>query len=329
MDKKNSHITKYLTGEASEKELERILMRSSKLEELGDADKKNFKSFIVANYLSDLSTKNFDPDKAYDQFVRQYKKEPKIKHLRLRSIYRWTAVAAVFLMGLFYFFTHTTGKAMVFATRSGESRTLTLPDGTLVILNNRSVLKYPKQFVKKDRIVHLEGEAFFDVKHNENKPFRIYLPSDLKIKVLGTRFNVRAYPEDSKIETTLFSGKVTVGLQKNSGRQSFLKPGEKAQFIKADKRFVIKKVSHLNDVVAWQSNKLIFRKSNLQDIVNELNRFYGTDIVIAEENLKQQEFTASFKQNTGPEEILKSLQVTGNFNLKKTDKLKWIITKRK
>ncbi len=119
----------------------------------------------------------------------------------------------------------------------GKRSDITLADGTHIWLNSGSQLSYPSEFKTDSREVYLSGEAFFDVKANPNKPFYV-ITRDIKIKVLGTRFNVSSYNEDNTTQTVLLKGKVTTGKNKIFAQTIDLMPGERMIY---DKTMVWKK----------------------------------------------------------------------------------------
>ncbi len=157
----------------------------------------------------------------------------------------------------------------------GNTSEIILPDGTKVYLNAGSRLVYPDYFADKNREVFLVGEAFFEVEHDENHPF-IVQTTDLRVKVLGTQFNVSAYPSDNVIETVLTQGNVRI--EKNNGgffsETSDLKPGELAAFNKKTKQTVVHMVNPDNYVL-WKDGILKFESTDFSRIVKKLERFYN------------------------------------------------------
>src|SRR5690606_24289275 len=110
----------------------------------------------------------------------------------------------------------------------GKRFNLILSDGTMVYLNSGTSIKYPVKFPNKgNRQVYLSGEAFFEVTENKEKPFIVATDDGMKVKVLGTSFNVKSYPEDGNIETTLIKGKVR-NMEQNLSKEVDLSPSEKA-----------------------------------------------------------------------------------------------------
>ena len=156
----------------------------------------------------------------------------------------------------------------------GKTSELTLPDGTKVFLNAGSRLVYPENFMGRTREVFLVGEAFFEVKHDQNHPF-IVQTNDLRVKVLGTRFNVSAYPGDHVIETVLAEGKVRIE-KNNAGlfdQTTDLIPDQMASFDRITQVTSLKSVD-VNNYILWTKGLLQFESTDLSRIVKRLERFY-------------------------------------------------------
>jgi len=157
----------------------------------------------------------------------------------------------------------------------GRTSEIILPDGTKVFLNAGSRLAYPDVFAGNSREIYLNGEAYFEVKHDSKRPFVVQV-NDLRIKDLGTRFNVSAYSSDSRIETVLTEGKVSIK-QNNSGLFNLateLVPGQLASFNKQNGQISIKKVN-VDDYVLWTQGLMKFETVDLSIIVKKLERYYN------------------------------------------------------
>ena len=243
----------------------------------------------------------------------------------------WMAAASIILLAtvsLFYF--NTSGspgedknitKESLVAQNGSRIRSL-LPDGTIVWLNVGSKLYYDN-FSGATREVKLEGEAFFDVVKNADRPFIVHT-SGIDIKVLGTSFNVKSYPEDKSVETTLYKGKVKVFRQGESEKTAFeLKPNEKLILSKeaAIKPSVLsepvtrksygniaegititlidstKKESERFET-AWIYSRLEFRGDNFEDLARKMERWYNVKVIFKEEDVKQLNFNGSFEKET-------------------------------
>jgi transmembrane sensor len=157
----------------------------------------------------------------------------------------------------------------------GKTSEIILPDGTHVYLNAGSRLIYPEFFADKTREVFLVGEAFFDVEHNEKQPF-VVQTTDIRVQVLGTQFNVSAYPSDNIIETVLTEGKVRLE-QNNTGMFSEtteLSPGQLAAFSKSERTTRMKEVD-IENYTLWTEGLLKFESTDLSRVVKRLERYYN------------------------------------------------------
>ena len=239
-----------------------------------------------------------------DNEVHYKKLNNRIKGKR-KYIYS-SLIALVFLLGAFFLGNNNQEVVRKVYTNSPEinnyndtlntitsnsiEQEVILPDGSIITLNIDSKLIYPKKFNDTIREVTLIGEAFFDIKKDVNKPF-IVNANELKIRVLGTSFNVKSYSEDNKIETTLVSGKVE--LIKDEETPIILAPSQKAVFNKTEKKMKIEEVN-ASDVIAWREGKLIFNKTTLQDVVIDLERKYHVQFIINSKSLLDYEYTGTF-----------------------------------
>lgn len=162
----------------------------------------------------------------------------------------------------------------------GERSEITLPDGTHIWLNSGSQLSYPSKFKAGSREVYLSGEAFFDVKANPDQPFYV-ITRDIRIKVLGTRFNVSAYVEDNTVETVLVKGKVTAGKNKLFAATIDLIPGERLKYDKSNTNLTKDKVD-VQLYTSWVDGYLVFKNVPIVEIFKRLRRFYNQDISFEE-----------------------------------------------
>ena len=172
-----------------------------------------------------------------------------------------------------------------------------LPDGTLVALNSNSKLTFPKHFKNDVREVTILGEAFFDVKPNPEKPF-IINAGNAHVKVLGTSFNVNAYPEAETVEVVVKTGKVQVinkNLEKTStiNNEVYLIPGEKGTLF--TKSNLLEKTENTNpNYLAWKTHDLIFDEVPLHEVIQCLENVYHVDIKVSEPELNDLLLKAHF-----------------------------------
>lgn len=223
-------------------------------------------------------------------------------------------------------------------TYKGKKSTILLEDGTTVILNADSRLRFPRRFSDSSREVYLTGEAFFDVTHKAGTPFIIHTEK-MNIKVLGTEFNVKSYPEDSAYETTLIHGSIEVTLTDRPSDRIILKPKEKLivsnlsysktttenpsapparpQILVSNLHYISKTDSNVVET-SWVDNKLVFRDESFENLATDMSRKYGREIRFANEDVKKYRFTGIFKEET-IEEVLSALQLTEKFNYRIVD----------
>ncbi len=189
----------------------------------------------------------------------------------------------------------------------GKRFDVVLSDGTHVFLNAGTTLRYPVQFLKGfDRTVFLTGEAYFDVAKDKEHPFKVHA-DELDIEVLGTKFNISHYPEDTNINTVLVEGSVelhTKGEDGESGEGTLLKPGFKAEWRKVRNDIAIEKVD-TQIYTAWVQGKLVFRNTSFRKIRQALERKYNVTIKNMDKNLDEQLFDATFDIET-IEEVMES-----------------------
>ncbi|MBS7564713.1 FecR domain-containing protein [Mucilaginibacter sp. Bleaf8] len=196
------------------------------------------------------------------------------------------------------------------ATPRGGQYQLTLADGTSVWLNAASSLKFPTTFSGRERMVELTGEAYFEVAKNRNMPFRV-LANGVNVKVLGTHFNVMAYPDENAVQTTLLEG--SVRLQKDSA-EVMLTPGEQGQIRPGARAFKVREVK-VNDVISWKNGLFTFDNENIKTIMRNVSRWYDVDIEY-EGQLGKQNFGGSVSKFNDISYLLKTLELTGTVHFK-------------
>jgi len=192
----------------------------------------------------------------------------------------------------------------------GLKTTIILPDSSIVILNANSKLSYYKDFLPNERPVYLEGEAFFEVSKDGWRPFVVHV-SDATLTVLGTVFNVRAYPEDESIKTTLVSGVLRVGSQKG---QRILSPGSQSSIHKVSLENEIQNID-VTEETGWLTGKLYFRQTPFPDIVATLERVFNVNIQIENQSLLQKKFTGKFEHGENIEQIFEVFKLSTPFTI--------------
>ncbi len=192
---------------------------------------------------------------------------------------------------------------------------LTLADGTLVILNSESKIKFPSHFQGNTREVWMSGEAYFDVEHNAAKPFVVH-SKGFDTRVLGTEFNVKAYSDESSEEVTLVEGSVEV---KSEINKALLKPGYQIQTEVGSE--IISKPRKVDTYIytAWKEGVLYFDDIKLSDLLNNLNRWYNFSFEFKDEALKEKLYTGGIKKNDDLQKVFTMIEKVNDveFNVKK------------
>ena len=247
-----------------------------------------------------------------------------------KIIRQWLKIASVIILTLTinYLYQEYKSENEVIAMNTvsvpaGQRTNITLPDGTNVWLNARTTLQYPVTFSQKQRTVFLKGEAYFDVKKNKSRPFIVHTDA-YSIEVLGTKFNVDAYPETEKFETTLMHGSVKVTLKADSSQTVILKPDHKLSLEKG--RFVMTKVEDYNPY-RWKEGLICFSDESFPNIMKDFEKYYGVKIVIENKNVLQINFTGKFRQTDGIDYALRILQKNIDFQYEKDNEKQIIYIK--
>lgn len=195
--------------------------------------------------------------------------------------------------------------------RGGQYR-LTLPDGTKVWLNAATSLQYPSSFTGKDRTVELNGEAYFEVAADPEKPFRV-VSGHQSLDVLGTYFNINSYEEEDAVRTTLLQGSVrlTNTLQKAS---RILQPGQQAAMFRGDRPMRITNAD-IEEVMAWKEGYFIWNKESIESIMRKLSRWYDIRPVY-EKPLPDIVLSGMVSRSKNLSEVLKDLEATGTVHFR-------------
>ena len=178
---------------------------------------------------------------------------------------------------------------------SGDKTELILPDGTKVYQNATTSFSYPSDFGLKNRSVYLSGEAYLEVAKDAKKPFYVHT-ENVNIEVLGTKFNICAYPEQEHVETMLIEGSVKLTTTGDRAHAIVMKPHEKVVYSKLSDSLYVSPTSGEFET-AWMRGELVFRSTCFSDIMNKLEKRYGMKIEILENEYNSDLFTGSFKED--------------------------------
>ncbi len=186
--------------------------------------------------------------------------------------------------------------------RGGEF-TMTLADGTRVWLNSESELHFPLQFGGEQRIVQLTGEAYFEVAKDEHRPFFVQT-GDVRIRVLGTSFNVTSYPEHEKIETTLEQGRIQI----TNGKELVdVVPGKQVVYDKKNSQFKMRSVD-TKLYTSWKDGYYKFEQMTLEEIMETLSLWYDLNVFYVNAEVKSLEFTGRLRRYDRVEGLLRKFE---------------------
>jgi transmembrane sensor len=222
-------------------------------------------------------------------------------------------------------------------TRNGSRTKVVLPDGTKVWLNAGSTLTYDREFGDTNRAVKLVGEGYFDVVRNESKPFLIHTEA-MDIRVLGTIFNVKSYPEEDMTEATLIKGSIEVQLKDCATDRIILKPNEKLVVsnektvlptvperagtnnttAEAQREFSIRHLNYFSRdstilETSWVENRLVFEDESFAELAAKFERWYGVEFRFKDQDVQRFRFTGSFDTET-LSEALDAMRITAPFD---------------
>ncbi len=202
---------------------------------------------------------------------------------------------------------HNTKKNLynqLFVPRNGEYK-LILEDGTKIWINSETSIQYPVSFNVGNRIVKLQGEAYFEVAHNPDKPFIVEL-NNAKIEVLGTSFNIKAYKDDINLTTTLAEGSVSFTSEPADGK-FVLHPGEQLNLDKT-KGVITKQDVDVSTYTSWKDGRFAFRNQRVEDIFKTLSRWYNIEVAYESDAIKEKRFTGDLKRYDDFNKILEIME---------------------
>jgi ferric-dicitrate binding protein FerR (iron transport regulator) len=185
-------------------------------------------------------------------------------------------------------------------TARGQMYPVKLSDGSAVWLNSSSSIRFPVAFIEQERRVEITGEAYFEVAHNDRKPFTVRV-NGVDVQVVGTVFNINSYLDEGSMKTTLLKGAVKV---KQGNQQVMIKPGEQAEV--RENKISVKKDVNISKEVAWKNGLFYFRNENLKTIMRQISRWYDVDVVY-EGKISDEGISGKIYRNANLSEVLKVL----------------------
>ncbi len=193
-------------------------------------------------------------------------------------------------------------------TPAGGQYQVILPDGSKVWLNSASSLRYPVRFTGNERKVEISGEAYFEVAHNNKMPFRV-INSNQTVEVLGTHFNIMAYPDESSTNTTLLEGSVK-NIKENKSK--IISPGQQTRVKNGNIDVASVDVTQ---AIAWKEGYFMFKNEDIQSIMRQISRWYNLEVKY-EGQIPERVFGAKISRARNVSEVLEILESTGSIHFK-------------
>jgi transmembrane sensor len=208
-------------------------------------------------------------------------------------------------------------KFVTVSTQDGQAKSIVLEDGTHILLNGGTTLRFPENFADVSRDVFLDGEAFFDVSKDNLRPFIIHSPR-VSTTVLGTSFSMRSSSREQVSEVAVASGKVKVQTGNGSSAAAIIVPGQKAVYLSGDPGGIQKRQVNIAGIGAWKDHWFYYDQTPLKEILADLERVYGLHFQVRDSAVLNYSYTATFK-NISTDSILETLTLMGHVQFKKTD----------
>ena len=309
-------LIRYFACDASTEE-------KSKMAEWLDADPDNMREFLAFLKLYDITL--WQEDNTATQNINPSKSIFRVRKLFVEAL-KVAAVFAVAFFGARYF--QPTSPAIVpvamqtIHVPAGQRAELTLTDGTKVWLNAKTTFVFPDHFSANSRNVTLDGEGYFDVAANKQKPF-IVKTEKYNVKVWGTKFNVMAYSGNAIFETSLLEGSVEL---LSPGTESGVKILPNERIFLENNRLVRGPISHFNHFL-WKDGLISFDDESFPEMARELELYFDLKINLKNDQILNNRYTGKFRTKDGVEHILKVLQLSNQFKFKIDEKLNLITIK--
>ena len=310
----NDLIIRYLSGEVTPDEI--ALLENWVLK--NPDNKKLFNQYRISWNLSNTVKNNkINVDKEFNELssklfgqTKDISIKPKKTNNLLLKIAASLVIIAISAFTIYYFVNKTTYKSYFAKTEILNNK---LPDGSSFTLNKNSEIKISNKYAQNERRVILNGEAFFDVVHNDKIPF-VVETQNLEIRDIGTSFFVKSNKADNNIEITVSSGIVSV-LNTNNGDKIILNQGEKGIFSKANQSLLKERNNDVN-FLSWKTKVFNFKNKKLSKVIKKLNKVFGSNIAIKCDDIKNRRLTAKF-ENKDLDAILNILQATFDLKIEK------------
>lgn len=306
-DNESNLIIKYLQGTLSKEETDAFF-------DWINANEANRKLFfeVKAIYEAAISnSRSIDIEKSWQRLLKKKQQKPFI-YILWNKVASYAAIAIIAISLTSVFFIFTQDKTEIVASRyiggdGLEADVVILPDGTRVSLGSKTNFHYDPDFGQSKRSVYLEGEAYFEVGSQKNKPFVVHI-NGMTVEALGTSFNVMAYPGDSLFVTTLLEGTVRL-LTEHQSQSTVLKPNQQFIYNRNHHTTFVHQVD-AKDYIAWTTGYYHFSEQTLESILHRLSYVYGITFDIKPKNLNNTAFTGTFYRGQSAKDLMEIINLS-------------------
>lgn len=321
-------LINYLKGEASQEECVRIEAWTEASEDNRKALEQLYYALFLGERYATIKEVNVENSLA------EFKQKAKQKEEKGKRSFGWKQYAvniAAFMTGILvagsaiWTLSNNDASSYMVSTEAGQRAQITLPDGTHAWLNASTHLAYKKSFWGNKRQVELIGEAYFEITPNKHAPF-IVNSKNIKVKALGTKFNIRANTAEERVVTTLLSGSVQVSTPECQ-EGLLLRPGQTLDIDVETQKAKLTKNAQPEDVLLWINGKLSFNQATLATITNTLEKHYDVLFTFENAQLKNERYTCDFSTDNDITEILSIIALTKRLTYQKEGKNVHIMNK--
>lgn len=311
-------LQRYIEGNSTQQEKEDVARWL-------DADEKHMQEFLLLRNVYDVSLWRGKDTFAKIEEEHSDENGNNNNKRRIKLVREFLKIAAVFLLalGCYHLFLspgmqiqNTNVALQTVYAPEGQRAEVVLSDGTKVWLNAKSSITFPNDFSGAERLVKLDGEAYFDVTHDDLKKF-VVKTDEYQVKVHGTEFNVNAYSNSSVFETTLIAGSVEV-VSNATAESIMLSPNKK---VYAENNKLVLTDLESQDQFLWKKGILFFENQDVKDIFEKLELYYDVKIEVRNREIlsNKYQYTGKFWSKDGIEHVLKVLQLRHNFKYTKDE----------
>lgn len=299
----DTSLIRFFSGEATE-------LEKRKIEEWLSQSKMNKIRFMeyhdiwLAGGIKN-NTDQYNREEALARLKEKIKQKERGSYIKIsyKQIWQYAAVLVLLISLPFifsYLFKNSADDYTTIHCDYGDRARIVLPDGTKVQMNSGTTLSFNNHFKQDRRDVLLEGEAFFVVAEDKSHPFTVNA-SGLEIVVLGTEFNVSAYPEHEEVSATLVKGKL---MAKSNSQHVLIKPDQNLIFSKNDGEMRVEEMTDLSPKVGWTEGRMVFRNEPINELVPKLERWFDVDILMKDKAVGELRFTGTLER----ENILEAME---------------------